>query len=193
MLYVDLDCGPLCESITGVTTGYKNAQVSHVGLLMYSEELSSEHPWRIIEAIGDRVQDTSLEDFFSRSPKDRNDKEKIMVGRIKEINPVKISKAIDYSIRQLGKPYDSAFELGEDAFYCSELIYFAFDQEYFSLNPMSFKYPYKTQVHDGWNAYFEALNIEAPEGEMGINPGAMSRHSDQEIIAIYGLLDKIKL
>jgi len=33
LLFQDLDCGPLCDAIEKVTTGYQGANFSHVGIV----------------------------------------------------------------------------------------------------------------------------------------------------------------
>ncbi|MHC4724324.1 MAG: hypothetical protein ACYS9V_08765 [Planctomycetota bacterium] len=33
LLFQDLDCGPLCDAIEKVTTGYQGSNFSHVGIL----------------------------------------------------------------------------------------------------------------------------------------------------------------
>ena len=91
----------------------------------------------------------------------------------------------------LGKPYDRLFEVDNDAYYCSELIYAIFLQAnegetIFELQPMTYKDPETGDTFPAWREYFAELNVPIPEGKPGINPGSISRSPVVDIIHAYG-------
>lgn len=90
-----------------------------------------------------------------------------------------IPKALALGMACIGKSYDYGYVLGDSSYYCSELIYQILKdanqgQEVFPLNRMTFK-DSTGRTLPGWEAYFERHSMPVPEGEAGINPGAMSR------------------
>ena len=91
--------------------------------------------------------------------------------------------AISRACSHLGKGYDYAFDLTNDLYYCSELVYDAY--AYATDNPHFFETPDMTFKKEGteemlpyWIQYFEKLQIPIPEGKPGVNPTGLS-HSDK--------------
>ena len=90
-----------------------------------------------------------------------------------------------------GKPYDKVFDINNDDYYCSELIYEIFrrannNNPLFTLQPMTFKDPGKEQTLPAWEKYFSEFGVPIPEGQAGINPGVISRSQSLTIIYAYG-------
>lgn len=173
ILFQDGDCGDFCEAIRKVTEGYQGIEFSHNGLLM---EESGE--WFVLEAIGKGVSKTPLQEFLNRYL-DENGKPRIMVGRLKPEYQYLIPGAISEAQKHLGKPYDSAFDFDNEAYYCSELIHFAFKaanegSDVFQPKPMTYKDPDTGELFPIWETYFLELGIPVPEGKPGLNPGGMS-------------------
>ena len=82
------------------------------------------------------------------------------------------------------------FDLKDDTYYCSEVIYKGFQivdskQNLFIVNPMTFNEPNTNNPFIHWVSYYEELNAEIPEGELGLNPGSMSRSDKLDIIHIF--------
>ena len=136
------------------------------------------------EAIGETVTQTTLHDFLNRS-------NKVVVGRLKNEYQYMIPDAITYIQTDLnGKPYDYIFDINDDTYYCSEIIYEGLKkadntQELFSLKPMTFNEPGTDIPFVHWVEYYEDLEHPIPEGELGLNPGGMSRSDAIEIIHVY--------
>ncbi|MEC7822562.1 MAG: YiiX/YebB-like N1pC/P60 family cysteine hydrolase [Candidatus Neomarinimicrobiota bacterium] len=180
ILFQDLDCGPPCEAIEAVTSGYNGAQLSHNGIIteIKGEEFSQIF---VVEAIGESVVKTPLNEFLERN-------DKVIVGRVKSDYTYMISDAINYIESSiLGKPYDYIFDLDNDTYYCSEVIYKGFEvadstQNLFAINPMTFNEPNTNDPFVHWVSYYKELNAEIPEGELGLNPGGMSRSNKIDII-----------
>ena len=119
LLFQDLDCGPLCDAIEAVTQGFNGAHLSHAGLIVYQNN----EPY-VLEAISKGVVLTPLKDFLSRSH-DSLGNPKVLVGRLKgpyqKLIPLAIKDAREH---YLGKPYDEAYDISNNKYYCSEMLYF---------------------------------------------------------------------
>lgn len=169
LVFQNLDCGGLCDAIESVTQGYNGQKFSHIGLVYMRNDSVY-----IIEAIGKEVQLTPLKKFEARS------KNPLVHARLKEINRKLIPNAIQFSLKQMGIPYDEPFLYNNGKYYCSELIYDAFvfannGNPFFQLEPMTFKQPNSTSYFPVWIEYYQKLNMPIPEGKPGINPGGISR------------------
>ena len=180
ILFQDLDCGPPCEAIEAVTSGYNGAQLSHNGIITEIKGNKFSQIF-VVEAIGERVVKTPLDKFLKRN-------NKVIVGRLKPDYTYMISDAINYIENSiLGKPYDYIFDLENDTYYCSEVIYQGFQssdstQNLFAINPMTFNEPNSKNPFVHWVTYYEELNAAIPEGELGLNPGGMSQSDKINII-----------
>jgi hypothetical protein len=135
---------------------------------------------KVIEAIGESVQVTSLKDFKQRS-------NKIVVARLKKMNEGIITRAVAYAKSLKGKPYDEVFLLNNDRYYCSELLYESFKvanhgKPIFELAPMTFMDPATKAYYPVWVDYYHELNCPIPEGKPGLNPGSISRSPVLELL-----------
>lgn len=189
ILFQDLDCGVLCDGIGQVTYGINKTYMSHVGMV---ESIGVKDPV-IIEAIGSGVIETPLSKFLTRSY-DKSHNPMVMVGRLKPEYQHLIPDAIIYAKSQLGKPYNSGFIPNESqSFYCSQLIYKSFlvankDRPIFALNKMNFADLQTGKITPEWASYFAEMKLSPPQGQIGTNPGMMSRESSLNIIYSYGVL-----
>lgn len=177
LLFQDLDCGPMCTAIETVTEGVDGRDFSHCAMVVKVDDTL-----KVIEAIGDGVQITRLSSFVQRS-------NKILAARLKKTNRAFISRAVAYSKSLLGKPYDEVFQLHNDRYYCSELLYESFKmandgKPFFALAPMTFMSPKTKTYYPVWVDYYHDLNCPIPEGKPGLNPGSISRSKRLEILAI---------
>jgi uncharacterized protein YycO len=176
LIFQDLDCGPLCDAIEQVTTGYRGHTFSHIGLVVVRPDSTY-----VIEAIGDAVQQTPLEKFCTRTH------QKMYVGRVKKQGQRLIPQAVAFALQQVQVPYDQAFLYNNGKYYCAELIYDAFKfankgKDFFTLQPMTFKQSGTTDFFPVWVSYYEKLGIPIPEGQPGINPGSISASSKISIL-----------
>ena len=135
IFFQDLDCGPPCEAIEAVTQGYKGSNLSHCAII--TKVGPNLKTTKLVEAIGETVTETTLEEFLNRS-------NKVLVGRLKkehaELIPIALQHIKD---NLLGKPYDFIFDINDDTYYCSEIIYEGLqfadnNQQIMQLNPMTF-------------------------------------------------------
>lgn len=187
LLFQDQDGGPLCDAIEKVTQGTDGAQFSHVGIV----EVAAGGKVMVIEAISEGVVLTPLDTFLERS-RDAHNNPKVLVGRLKTSDRHLIPAALRVAHSLLGRPYDSAFAIDNESFYCSELVYEAFRQAnsevpVFVLEPMTFKDPSTGATFPAWTEYYKALSAPIPEGEPGLNPGSISRSPSIRIVHAYGV------
>ena len=187
LLFQDLDSSPLCDAIELVTPGYKDANFSHIGLVVLDNDTL-----KILEAIPPKVVLTDIKSFFNRSY-DKEGRSKIIAGRLKDEFQHTIKDAIIYAKSKIGIKYDEVFLMNNNSYYCSELIFEAFEKDsIFKLKPMTFLHPETNDTLTVWKDYYSELGIKIPQNEPGINPGIMSLSDKIEIIYSYGIPDGMK-
>jgi len=176
IIFQSMNCD-LCKAINAVTEGFNGKDFSHLGMIHIQNDSIY-----VIEAAGKQVKLTPLEVFKTYTT------EEMYVGRLKRKYRKYIPKAIEFSIEQLGVPYDEAYLYDNGSYYCSELIYDAFlaayEKPFFKLTPMTFKEPNSNDYFQVWIDYYENLKIEIPEGELGCNPGGISTSDKVKIVGI---------
>ena len=176
LLFQEWNCGEGCAAIADVTQSAYRRRLTHCGFF-YRDRTGT---LRVVEAVGRGVVSTELQDFLGRTSEWRRGR--VLVGRTMA-SPVALRAALDFALARLGQPYDAAFAIGNEQWYCSELLDAALAHgvgegtSYFGLEPMTFRGLRGSQVAPYWQHYFDSLGISVPEGQPGINPGAMSRSS----------------
>ena len=186
LLFQDSDCGPFCESIEKVTFGIDGSKLSHVGMVVPK----GADALVVLEAVSAGVVETPLDSFFIRSF-DEDNNSKVVVGRVKQAYEHLVPKATAFAKTKLGVAYDEVFDITNDKYYCSELIYDAFkyannDQPIFQLQAMTYVDPETNSLFTIWEDYFMALHVPVPEGQPGLNPGGMSKSDYINIVHFYG-------
>lgn len=176
LLFQDMDCGPLCDAIEAVTEGYNGNDFSHMGMVYHRNDTLY-----IIEAAGKAVRLTTLEKFS------KNTRKPMPIGRLKKKYKKLIPDAINFSLKQLGMPYDDEYVYDNGSYYCSELIYDAFkaankNKPFFELFPMTYKQPGTNEFFPAWVEYYKEIGKPIPEGLPGCNPGGMSTSDKIKII-----------
>lgn len=180
ILFQDLDCGAACDAIELVTEGVDGYDFSHCGIVA-----NVDGKLQVVEAYG-AVRATPIDSFLNRSF-DEDSKPKVLIGRPKD--QALAHRSATLSKDYIGSPYDDAFVLDDNAYYCSELVYECFkkandNNAYFPLNLMTFKEPGTDSIMPFWKEYYKDLGLPVPEGEKGINPGAISRSDKLDIIRL---------
>lgn len=170
--------GDMGDAIKDVTAGIAGYNFTHVGIVSIDSTTSEIY---VIEATHPKVCITPLDEYLH--PKGDKCAPKSLVGRLKGEYQALIPQALDEAEKLTGKDYDDAFDLENDQYYCSELIYDILlkannGTPVFPLNIMTFKSKDTGEYSPNWVTHFEKLGIPIPEGELGINPGAMSQQSD---------------
>lgn len=176
IIFQSMNCD-LCVAINAVTEGFDHKDFSHLGIVYIKNDSTF-----VIEATEKNVKLTPLETFKTYTA------DTMFVGRLKRKFRKYIPKAIEFSLSQIGVPYDEAYLYDNGSYYCSELIYDAFlsayEKPFFELIPMTFKEPNSENYFQVWIDYYEKLKMEIPEGELGCNPGGISTSDKLKIIGI---------
>lgn len=175
LLFQKMNCGELCDAIHAVTDGYQGNDFSHLGLVYIHNDSIF-----IIEAAGNSVRKVTLEQFS------KNTKTTMYIGRVKNEYKNLLPKVIEFSLAQIGTPYDQEYLYNNGSYYCSELIYDAFlkanGTPFFELEPMTFKQPETKEYFPAWVRYYKNLDVEIPEGQPGCNPGGISTSEKIKIV-----------
>ena len=78
-----------------------------------------------------------------------NKNPKVIVGRLKLKYQYTLKDAIPFLKSKIGIDYDDAFIINNNSYYCSELIYEAFEKDsIFNLQPMTFLHPESADTLD---------------------------------------------
>ena len=187
LLFQDLNCGALCNAIESVTEGIDGKKFSHCAMIVKQNDTL-----KVVEAIGGNVQISTLHHFFARSG-DTATIKNITIARTTAMEKVGLAKAVSFAVQQVGQPYDDEFIMNNGKWYCSELLYEAFkvannQKEFFSLAPMTFKDPATKNYFPAWIDYYKGLQKPIPEGQLGLNPGSISRSDKLTILKIDKLM-----
>lgn len=171
LLFININCGEMCDAINAVTDGYKGNDFNHMGMVV----LDNHKNIFVYEAIGNAVVKTPLKTFLAYTQKE------IYIGTLKKKFLHLIPQALKFCETQLGVPYDDDFIYNNGKYYCSELIYDAFLQAnnkeaFFQLEPMTYKEPGSNDYFPVWINHFNERKIEIPENKLGCNPGGMSKN-----------------
>lgn len=172
ILFQDLDKDAIDNAIEKVTKTNLGYNFTHVGIVVKQQDTL-----KILEAISTGVQLTEITVFLNRNLINGNPK--VVAGRLKpEFKPM-LGKAFKHGKSLIGLPYDHIYVIGNNSYYCSELLYemfyFANPKNIpFQLNPMTFKDPKTNETLKFWENYYAKLNHEIPEGEPGLNPNGMA-------------------
>jgi hypothetical protein len=189
LIFQDIDCGPICDAIESVTSSYNDYNISHIGMVYKTENGQV----MILEAMDQGVVLNPLDSFLSRSS-DHNGKAKAFVARLKKKYRKLIPDIIKKSNQYIGKPYDPVFDIHNDSYYCSELIWYLYrdanNKALFPLQNMTFKNPDSDSFNGFWVHYFLEMDMQIPEGEKGINPGAISGSDKLKVVHHYGSLSR---
>jgi hypothetical protein len=116
LLFQDLNCGDLCNAIEVFTEGVNGKYFSVQWWVKINDTL------KVVEAIGDKVQVNSLNNFFERSG-DTSTIKNVTIARVKHNYKPLITKATAFAKQQRGQPYDNDFLLENGKWYSIELLY----------------------------------------------------------------------
>lgn len=185
ILFQDLDKDSIDNAIEKVTKTALNYNFTHVGIVV-----KDKNELKILEAISTGVQLTSIEKFLNRNLK--NGKPKVVVGKLNPKFNALLEPAIEYGKTLIGLPYDNIYIIGDNNYYCSELLYEMFNHinsntNPFQLNPMTFKDPKTNETLEFWTNHYKDLKYKIPEGELGLNPNGMSVSLNITLVYNYSL------
>jgi len=178
LIFVASENSDFEKSIAVVTkSDEKRLGLTHVGIINVTDSGVF-----VVEAVPERgVVYTSLQEF-----KERNKNSVLYTATLKPEYQKYGQAAMNRACSHLGKGYDYAFDLENDLYYCSELVYDAYahatrDPVFFETPPMTFKKEEADDILPYWIEYFEKLQLPIPEGKLGINPTGLSRSEKLKI------------
>lgn len=178
LLFLNQSIGNLSEAITAVTQTDKATNYSHIALV----EKTEQEIWVLHAAPENGSERISLQDFLTYAKKDSST---VVAYRIKPEIHFDASRAIQKAQQMLGKPYNYSYILTDTAYYCSDFVYRAFEEDnIFTLEPMTFKDPISGTIHPTWVSHYEKMGLQVPEGLLGCNPNGMAASAKIEKIGI---------
>jgi len=172
------------SAIKRSTSGKNEIPYSHVGIVKFDKK-----DVYVIEATpSDGIIQTLLYEFIQKAEK-RKGRPLIAVGRVKPEFQYIVPLAVENAGDLLGRPYDYAYEEGNDAYYCSELVRFSYldslRNPIFPAVSMTFKNKETGETEAYWEKHFAGLQLEIPEGKSGTNPVDMSKSPIIDIVHKY--------
>lgn len=172
------------SAIKRSTSQKEEVPYSHVGIVKFDKK-----DVYVIEATpSDGIIQTLLYEFIQKAEK-RKGRPLIAVGRVKPEFQYIVPLAVENAGDLLGRPYDYAYEEGNDAYYCSELVRFSYldslRNPIFPAVSMTFKNKETGETEAYWEKHFAGLQLEIPEGKSGTNPVDMSKSPIIDIVHKY--------
>lgn len=168
LLFEGNSTGNLSRAINQVTQTGTNTNFSHIALV----EKTATEIWVLHAAPENGSERILLSTFLDEV---RKDNAILVVYRIKqEFNP-NYKRAISKAKSMLGKPYNFTYVLSDSAYYCSDFVFRAFeDDSIFEMKPMTFKNQNDSNFNESWIEFYKKLKMEIPEGKPGCNPNGMA-------------------
>lgn len=167
LIFQNLDGCNLCDRIESVTKAQFNVRginLSHVAIL------SVEGDGVFVYEAWDKVRKRTLQEFLA---KDEYQVVSQVVKRPTRLSPQTWRRIKDQLDERLGLPYDDAFLVDNNAYYCSELVVDAFNEgfgeKYFSYLPMYYGRQ-DSEDYVAWHEYFKGKNLSMPVGPPGASP-----------------------
>lgn len=163
------------EDAISLATGGSGLNVTHVGIL----EVCGDSAFVIDATPRYGVSRRPLEEFKAECS-DVDPVERVMVFRVRSMKGLagraRASKVISCAKSCIGKAYDFRYMPGDEEFYCSELVQYAFvnrrGESVFESVPMNFKGP-DGSYPEFWVKLFDELGMPIPQGVDGTNPHDM--------------------
>ena len=171
LLFIEDNCGLMCDAIAHATAESPRRHLTHVAMVINDPSWS-------IEATQHGVSLTPVIDLISRAHQLQPDSQVWVARVLPQFQPL-IPAALAYAQQQVGKPYNADFRFNsEQQFYCSQLITQSFryanhQQPLFKIIDMNFNDPNTHQPIAFWQQYFDKLHETIPQGKPGSNPNAL--------------------
>jgi len=168
MVFLDLDCGEICDAIESVTLQQFQVtapRLSHVGIIEAVHDKT--YIWEAWPEKG--VQRIPLINFLSRVQGGEGRPNGYFIGRLKSNFRMAARKFVVRLKKYEGRPYDEKFTWGANAFYCSELVSLSFSPSLFPPKPMYFGEAGSPE-RSAWEKYFLDRKQKVPDGKLGISP-----------------------
>ena len=166
----------LGNAIAAVTNGAGNQSITHVAIVVDTTtvvEASPRHGVRVIH----------LAQFLADADHDPGGTPLVLAGRLRDTTGLSLS--VERALQYVGRPYDFLYLPSDSAIYCSELVQLSYQRPdgspVFAQEPMSFS-DSTGHIAPYWLQHYAERGLAVPEGELGTNPGAMSRHDAVQML-----------
>lgn len=168
LLFVTAKESGLSGAINNVTQKQKKASFDHIGILQKDKT----GVFVLHAAPKGGSQKQNLNEFLKDQA---NDRQKVVVYRLKPQFQKNIPDAIEKANSMVGKPYNFNYILDDNSYYCSDYIERAFRKDkIFTLEPMTFIDPKTGKTNMFWEEFYAKKNLKVPEGELGCNPNGLA-------------------
>lgn len=177
LLFVETNNINLSGAIGRVTKKDNKISFDHIALV----EIVNNNKFVLESTIANGSSKTLLSNFLKN-----NSGQRIVQYRLKKEFKNSILPAISRANSMIGKPYNTAYILNENSYYCSDYIQRSFSNDsIFELQPMTFINPETGKIDNYWLEFYNKLNLDVPEGELGCNPNGLAQsHKLQKIKVI---------
>ena len=157
----------LSAAINRVTQNHQRTSYDHIGIV----ELIGDSLF-VMHASGKKGSfKETLVDFQGQLKPEQQ----LSIYRLKPLYQKAIPEALAQANSMLGKPYNWSYILNDTSFYCSDFIERAFRKnKIFALEPMTFINPQNNKLDDFWLSYYQKMNVNVPEGQLGCNPNGLA-------------------
>ena len=167
LLFVTAGHGGLSAAIDDATGKQGGPSFDHVALVA-----SAPQGWEVLHADEKGSRRQTLEQFREDA---KGKQRQIVVYRLHAPPDNAIADAVATARTMLGKPYNTAYVLDDDSYYCSDFIERAFRaQQVFATQPMNFKNLQTGEVAPYWVEFYRSRGMDVPQGAPGTNPNDMS-------------------
>lgn len=168
LIFVGAQKEHLSGAINRVTQQHGDISYDHVGIL----EVCKDQVY-IFHAIGKKG--SVREPLDSLILTKDGQKKQFAIYRLSGTEQTAIPEAINKAKTLLGQPYNWSYVLNDTSLYCSDFVERAFRHaEIFELQPMTFIDPTTKKTDSFWADFYQKLNMEVPEGELGCNPNGLA-------------------
>lgn len=176
LLFVGAQEEHLSGAINRVTQRNSDISFDHVGIIEICD--SSAY---ILHAIGKKGSVREPLDSLVLSETSQN--RRFAVYRLADADQNSINQAVITSKTLLGKPYNWSYVLNDTSYYCSDFVERAFRHAgIFELEPMTFIDPGTQKTDTFWADFYQKLDMDVPEGQMGCNPNGLAANEKLKYI-----------
>jgi hypothetical protein len=168
LIFLDLDCGALCDAMAEVTQeqfGRQYPRLNHVGII----EVDGGKPFVWEAWPGRGVARVPLQEFLSRVSGGEGQPGGYYMGRLAAGSRRLAEPALARIKTIAGAPYETSFGWESQGMYCSKLAAYAFGEKLFPPRPMYFGQE-GSRARQVWQAYFAAQGKAIPDGQPGVSP-----------------------
>ncbi len=149
-----------------IQKSFEKTNITHVGLAIDKRTIIQAHSEKGVIA-------TFIDDFLKQAQSN-------IIVQFDDSS--RIEKACQFAQKQLGKPYNHLFLPDGEGFYCSQLIYEAYNQQsppLFAQDKLNFMSADQSDILPYWKRYYARYGLEVPQGKPGTHPAGLLKQIDK--------------